>query len=116
MGTEFDAERVDLTDNVITVQWADGHVSHYENKYLRINCGCAECVEEWSQRKLLDPATVPSNIRAEDHLAIGRYAIQFLWSDAHYTGIYPLQLLRSLCQCQDCPAGTNVRHESKKEN
>ena len=37
----------------------------------------------------MDPAMVDANIRAEDYLPIGRYALQFLWSDAHYTGIYP---------------------------
>ena len=105
MGLEFHAESVDLNSDRISVKWGDGHCSLYENKYLRINCGCAECVEEWSQRKLLDPVTVPSNICAEDYLMIGRYAVQFLWSDAHYTGIYPLQLLRSLCQCQECFSG-----------
>ena len=107
MSLKFHPESVDLNSDRIIVKWGDGHCSPYENKYLRINCGCAECVEEWSQRKLLDPATVASNICAEDYLMIGRYAVQFLWSDAHYTGIYPLQLLRSLCQCEVCFSGNS---------
>ena len=45
---------------------------------------------------------VDANIRAEDYLPIGRYALQFLWSDAHYTGIYPFQILRKMCQCGEC--------------
>ena len=83
-------------------QWSDGHKGVYEAKHVRVNCGCAECVEEWSNRKLLDPATVPSDICAEDYLLVGRYAVQFLWSDTHYTGIYPFDVLRSLCQCEEC--------------
>ena len=55
-----------------------------------------------SQRRVLDPASVPAGIRAEDHLMIGNYAVQFLWSDAHYTGIYPFKVLRQLCQCDQC--------------
>ena len=92
------------TDDGIAVEWGDGHTSHYDAKYLRVNCGCAECVEEWSKRRVLDPATVPADIRAEDYLMVGRYAVQFLWSDGHYTGIYPFDLLRRLCTCDECKA------------
>ena len=99
--------KVELSDESILVDWADGHHSVYDAKYLRINCGCAECVEEWSHRKLLDPASVPANIRAEDYLMVGRYAVQFLWSDLHYTGIYPFETLRKLCPCDECRAAAS---------
>ena len=104
MTTNAKVEEVNLTDDAIAVRWSDGHASLYDAKYLRINCGCAECVEEWSNRKLLDPASVPADIHAEDYLMVGRYAVQFLWSDAHYTGIYPFEMLRSLCRCEQCKA------------
>ena len=61
-------------------------------------------MEEWTQRRLVDPVSVPADIRAEDYLMVGRYAVQILWSDAHYTGIYPFELLRRLCQCEQCVA------------
>ena len=95
---------LDLTEKGVAVEWSDGHRSVYDAKFLRINCGCAECVEEWSRRTLLDPASVPAEVRAEDYLMVGRYAVQFLWSDAHFTGIYPFDLLRSLCTCDECKA------------
>ena len=101
MSTDLRIENVELSEGGVSVQWSDGHTSPYDAKYLRLNCGCAECVEEWSRRKLLDPATVPADIRAEDYLMVGRYAVQFLWSDAHYTGIYPFEVLRALCQCDE---------------
>ena len=104
MTTNLGARRVELGDSGVTVEWSDGHLSFYDAKYLRINCGCAECVEEWSKRTLLDPASVPADIRAEDCLMVGRYAVQFLWSDAHFTGIYPFEVLRRLCQCEECKA------------
>jgi len=96
------AKNIELTDQGITVKWSDGHESVYDARYLRLNCGCAECVEEWTQRMILDPATVPTDIRAEDYLKVGRYAVQFLWSDTHYTGIYPFDVLRDLCRCDEC--------------
>ena len=101
MSADLDVKNLELTDNGVSVEWSDGHVSEYDARYLRIHCGCAECVEEWSQRKLLDPASVPTDLRAEDHLMVGRYAVQFIWSDAHFTGIYPFDLLRRLCQCDE---------------
>ena len=104
MTTKLGVESVDLSDQDILVRWTDGHRSRYDAKALRVNCGCAECVEEWSKRKLLDPATVPADIRAEDYLMVGRYAVQFLWSDGHYTGIYPFEMLRLLCPCDKCTA------------
>ena len=99
MATELGVESVELSDEGVTIHWTDGHTCFYTGKYLRVNCACAECVEEWTQRKILDPATVDANIRAEDYLPIGRYALQFLWSDAHYTGIYPFEILRKMCDC-----------------
>ena len=89
--------KIEIQESNILVQWKDGHQSKFEARYLRINCGCAECVEEWSNRKLLDPATVPNDLEVEDHLMIGNYAIQFLWSDGHFTGIFPFNVLYELC-------------------
>jgi DUF971 family protein len=35
-------------------------------------------------------------------MQVGNYAIQFLWGDAHYTGIYPYPFLRKECTCIAC--------------
>ena len=35
---------------------------------------------------------------------VGKYAVQFLWSDAHFTGIYTFETLRRLCDCAECRA------------
>ena len=104
MTTGVTVSKVELTGDGVEVEWSDGHVSSYESKYLRLNCACAECVEEWTNRKLLDPASVPMDLRPEDYLMVGKYAVQFLWSDAHYTGIYPFDMLRKLCRCDECKA------------
>ena len=93
---------IQIKEKTIEINWSDGHKSSYNPKYLRIHCGCAECVEEWSNRKLLDPVTVSENIQAVDYLIVGRYAVQFLWSDEHYTGIYPFETISKLCKCNEC--------------
>ena len=43
-----------------------------------------------SGRQLLNVAMVPEDIIAVDYLEVGRYALQFLWTDGHSTGIYPV--------------------------
>jgi DUF971 family protein len=39
---------------------------------------------------------------------MGHYAVQFLWSDGHYTGIYPYEFLRGACPCAECAANTGA--------
>jgi DUF971 family protein len=41
-------------------------------------------------------------IMLQDIEPVGRYALQFKWSDGHDTGIYSYKLLRGLCQCDLC--------------
>ncbi len=102
MTTNVGVSSVELDGQNVRVNWSDGHVSDFTATFLRLNCSCAECVEEWTNRRLLDPASVPADLKAEDYLRVGRYAVQFLWSDAHYTGIYPFDTLRGLCRCGEC--------------
>ncbi len=99
MTTRLGVSEVQIEGQRVTINWTDDHVCQFTATYLRLNCSCAECVEEWTNRPLLDPASVPADLRAEEYLRVGRYALQFLWSDAHYTGIYPFEALRQLCQC-----------------
>jgi DUF971 family protein len=33
---------------------------------------------------------------------VGNYAVQITWGDAHDTGIYSWEYLRSLCHCETC--------------
>ena len=35
---------------------------------------------------------------------VGRYALKFVWSDGHDTGLYSFDLLRGLCGCAKCSA------------
>ncbi len=91
-----------LEGNVIVILWDDGHRSVYPHRYLRLRCPCASCVDEMTGRPTLDPDTVPADVRAVDHLPVGNYGMQFLWSDTHYTGIYTYRALRAACTCIVC--------------
>ena len=50
----------------------------------------------------LNSDDVPLLIMLQDIESVGRYALQFKWSDGHDTGIYSYTLLRGLCQCDLC--------------
>ena len=93
---------IELTGEGLAVQWDEEHRSVYPFKGLREECKCANCIDEWSGRRILDPDSVSQDIEILDFIEIGRYAVQLLWSDAHETGIYSFALLRSLCGCELC--------------
>jgi len=95
-------KEVEIKDSAIAILWDDGHRSIYPHRMLRLRCQCASCVEEMTGRPRLDPDTVAEDVRAVDQMQVGNYALQFLWSDAHYTGIYTYRFLRSICACIPC--------------
>ena len=99
---------IELNGSRVVVQWEDGHLSDYSARELRVQCQCAHCVEEWTRRPILDPESVPEDIQALDQMEMGHYAVQFLWSDGHYTGIYTYDFLRSVCPCAECAASRNT--------
>lgn len=89
----------------IEIQWDEaGHTGLYEARDLRLACACAECVEEMSGRPRLDPSRVPAVVRAGAVRLIGAYAVHFVWSDGHATGIYPWERLLASCPCDVCAA------------
>ncbi len=96
------ASEVTIEGDAIVILWNDGHRSPYPHRYLRLRCQCANCVDEMSGRPRLDPDSVPHDVKAIDQMPVGNYAVQFLWSDAHYTGLYPFRFLRSVCTCIAC--------------
>ncbi len=86
-----------LPDGAIRILWAGGPEATVPAARMRDLCPCAGCVEEGTGRKLLDPATIPADIRPLSVAPVGSYAVQFRWSDGHETGIYAWDTLRRAC-------------------
>ena len=86
----------------LKITWSDGHESAYPFRYLRQNCGCAHCVDEWSAKPILDRKNVPETIEGLKVNVVGHYALSIVFSDGHSTGIYPYKLLRKICACKEC--------------
>src|SRR5215208_8315003 len=88
----------------ITVIWDDDHVSLYPIKYLRAQCGCAQCVNENTGVRMLDPTTISEDLTVLNAEHVGRYGVKFMFSDRHDNGIYTCEVLRALCPCAECAA------------
>ena len=86
----------------LEIRWADGHVSVYAPRTLRVKCPCALCVDEMTGLPILNPASVPEQVHPLAIHYVGRYALQFVWSDGHDSGIYTFEYLRRLCTCPAC--------------
>ena len=97
-------KEVNIDGQAIAILWDDGHRSLHPHRYLRLRCPCATCVDEMTGAVRLDPDHIREDVRAVDHMPVGNYALQFLWDDAHYTGIYTFLYLRSTCTCMPCIA------------
>ena len=86
-------------DDGLWFEWAPGESERrVPARSLRLACPCAMCVEEMSGRPLLDPATVPHDIRPVGVQLVGAYGLRVTWSDGHSTGIFPWQRLRALSE------------------
>tara|TARA_B100000700_G_scaffold320061_1_gene416595 strand:- start:1009 stop:1353 length:345 start_codon:yes stop_codon:yes gene_type:complete len=88
--------QVDMTAIGVKISWDNGQNCTYPYRYLRLQCACAACIEEMTGRPILNVAQVPEDIIAADYLMVGKYAIQFLWTDGHDSGIYPYEMLLNL--------------------
>jgi DUF971 family protein len=89
------------TESVVSIKWADDRVCQYRAPDLRRVCPCAQCVNEWTGERMLNPKTVSDDLFIEDINIVGRYALNFKWSDGHETGIYSFRYLRDLCEQED---------------
>lgn len=84
------------------ITWNDGHFSSYPSWYLRENCMCAACIEEFTGVRKIAHGSIPSGLERVGVAPVGNYALQFSWSDGHDSGIYTFDHLRKLCPCPQC--------------
>ena len=98
-----------VTDKTLSIKWSDGHQSTYTWMSLRLHCPCARCRGEFGYHPQPPAAKdIPPTIRAMSMSRVGAYALRFVWSDGHDTGIYPFNMLRfELCECDE--------HRSERE-
>ena len=80
----------------LTLSWADGRDQRLAPRDLRNGCRCAQCRDEMTGKRRLDPDTVRLDIRITRIWSVGNYALGFAFSDGHDTGIYTFQYLNAM--------------------
>ena len=84
----------------MSIAWSTGETTIVSFVNLRFFCRCAECVDEWTRKRLIRREQVRSDVRPTIVEPVGRYAIKIEWSDGHKTGIYTYELLYEIATAQ----------------
>lgn len=93
------------------IRWQDGHESVYGFDLLRRECPCALCNDQRGKQAaaagpglvvMSGPILKAGDVQVTEARPVGRYAINFVWSDGHDTGIYSYTFLREACPCPAC--------------
>ncbi len=87
---------VEESDSALSITWSNQTDSKYNAVQLRKACPCASCVNEWTGEKILKDENVSDNVRFATVALVGRYALNFQFSDGHNTGIYSFRYLLQL--------------------
>ncbi len=78
----------------LVLHWLDGQTTPLSAYDLRLNCSCADCVNEKTGERLLIPNQIPLKIKINQISRVGRYGLSVQFSDGHNTGIYSFQRLK----------------------
>jgi DUF971 family protein len=99
-------------EGVVRITWADERVCRFIAPALRRACPCAQCVNEWTGQRVLKPEAISDELTISDIAIVGRYALNFRWSDGHETGIYSFRYLRELCEQEERDEGETMNAEA----
>ena len=75
-------------EGILEVTWSSEESRRLRVRQLRCACACAGCVDEMSGVRTLDVNAVAEDIAITDMQLVGNYAVKFVFSDGHDTGIY----------------------------
>lgn len=87
---------IEESDSEISIEWSDGVEVRYSAPQLRRACPCAGCIDEWTGTKRLDDLSVADDLSFKHISVVGRYALNFHFSDGHDTGIFSFAFLKKL--------------------
>jgi len=87
---------IEESESTVRIVWTDGREDVLTAAVLRRACPCASCVNEWTGEKMLRDESVSEEIGFGSMSLVGRYAVNFVFSDGHNTGLFTFKTLRSL--------------------
>ena len=87
---------IEESDSEVSITWSDAAETRYSAPHLRRSCPCASCVNEWTGEKILQGSQIPDDLKFNHISIVGRYALNFHFSDGHDTGIFSFKYLYEL--------------------
>lgn len=87
---------IEESDSAVSIKWSDDAETYYTAAQLRRSCPCAACVNEWTGEAILDKDSIVDNLTFDHISIVGRYALNFHFSDGHDTGIFSFNYLKGL--------------------
>lgn len=87
---------IEESDREISIKWSDDAETSHNAFDLRRSCPCASCVNEWTGEKILKDENINEDLSLSHISIVGRYALNFHFSDGHNTGIFSFAYLRRL--------------------
>jgi DUF971 family protein len=89
---------IEESDSELTIEWSDGESFLYNSSQLRRVCPCAGCVNEWTGERMLKTESVANDLTFTNINIVGHYALNFVFSDGHETGIFSYKYLREIAE------------------
>lgn len=86
--------QVDRDGRVVKLAWDDGQQTSVSARVLRQLCPCAQCVDEWTNKRTFDPQSIKPDMKIVAQGPVGNYAVSFRFADGHSTGIFTWRFLR----------------------
>src|SRR5262245_28845932 len=83
-------------EQVLEVTWPEGAVDRFPYRFLRFQCPCASCRDEWTGERIIQEESIRPDLKLEAMEPIGNYAIQPTWNDGHGSGLFTWEFLRQL--------------------
>jgi DUF971 family protein len=91
-------KEIGAEERELEILWTDGSRTSLPFDYLRNQCPCAVCVDEWTGKRRRPILLLDSNFGPTAIDPVGNYAIQISWSDGHNSGIYSFRYLQELAE------------------
>lgn len=97
MTTHPAPEQIDLIGNMVAIRWPDGREDYHRMEDLRARSPSADNIGEpdiFGNIRGGDPRTEFPGVTVEGFEIVGRYAVRFIFSDGHQTGLFTFASLR----------------------
>jgi len=92
-------KKIDLIGNQVAIKWVDGHESFYSMEKLRALSPSAETQGETdilgNKHGGTDQSEYPG-VTVKNFEFVGQYAVRFIFSDGHNTGLYSYDYLKTI--------------------